>query len=240
MNDMTVSKGISSRPTSVARGQVSDDELRAFAVVLRAYLGHENKDRDGIARMASIVTDPDATVDEVEDALETMREGLYPTDFVDLETSQTQDAEEQSVSRRMDLEEETFATRLHDLMSKRGISQVDLAAMIGVGQPAICMMLSRNCRPQRRTIERLSQALRVSPTDLWPSYINHSAPSAKPVTADPSLAVTLIEVKGFEFTMPTSGLSDEVNFAKTRAYADELLCGEFPFKTDPNGPRAAA
>ncbi|MGA7500029.1 MAG: helix-turn-helix domain-containing protein, partial [Isosphaeraceae bacterium] len=244
---------------------------------------------EGIASMASIAIDPDATADEIEAALETLREGLYPTEPIDLEvgwelepnvddvinvaghrlgtkeiescclqvpevaeaavvprkdemkgkvpdvyialspgfepseaieeavknaieesigkiarpnhvylvpdipktrsgkimrrvlsalSNQSDDVgdvttlmnQEENVSKRMDLEEETFANSLVGHMKAKGISQVELAAAIGVGQPAISMMLSRDCRPQRRTVEKLARALGVPPNDLWPGF----------------------------------------------------------------------
>jgi transcriptional regulator with XRE-family HTH domain len=61
-----------------------------------------------------------------------------------------------------------FAERLRALMQARGISQQDLAERIGCSQPAISQMLGRNRRPQKATILRLAEALRVSPRELWP------------------------------------------------------------------------
>jgi len=46
----------------------------------------------------------------------------------------------------------------------RGLTQAALAERIGVGQPAISMMLSRKCRPQRHTIEKLAAALQMAPS----------------------------------------------------------------------------
>ena len=46
-------------------------------------------------------------------------------------------------------------------------AQIDLANASGVGQPAISMMLSRNCRPQKRTVIRIAAALGISPGELW-------------------------------------------------------------------------
>jgi lambda repressor-like predicted transcriptional regulator len=70
---------------------------------------------------------------------------------------------------RMDREEATFAERLCDCMKKNGVTQEQLAEQIGVGQPAISMMLQRACRPQKRTVYRLAEALGVSPEELWPN-----------------------------------------------------------------------
>ena len=44
------------------------------------------------------------------------------------------------------------------------------AAAIGVGQPAISMVLTRNCRPQRRTVEKIAKALDVSAEEVWPGF----------------------------------------------------------------------
>jgi transcriptional regulator with XRE-family HTH domain len=56
-------------------------------------------------------------------------------------------------------------------MTKSGITQEELAKTVGIGQPAISNMLKRQCRPQKRTVERLAEALKLSPQDLWPNYV---------------------------------------------------------------------
>lgn len=48
------------------------------------------------------------------------------------------------------------------------MTQDQLAEKIGVGQPAISMMLKRQCRPQKRTVQRLAEALGVAAEELWP------------------------------------------------------------------------
>ncbi len=70
--------------------------------------------------------------------------------------------------RKMDAQEETFAQRLRELMAAKQISQQELADRIGCSQPAISQMLRRVCRPQKRTILRLAEALNVHPRELWP------------------------------------------------------------------------
>lgn len=67
----------------------------------------------------------------------------------------------------MDAEEASFAERLNRLMLDRGMTQSDLAERIGVGQSAIAMMLKRQCRPQKRTVHRIADALGISPSELW-------------------------------------------------------------------------
>jgi transcriptional regulator with XRE-family HTH domain len=70
--------------------------------------------------------------------------------------------------RKMNAQEETFAQRLRELMTAKQISQQELAERIGCSQPAISQMLSRMCRPQKRTILKLAEALNVHPRELWP------------------------------------------------------------------------
>jgi predicted XRE-type DNA-binding protein len=71
------------------------------------------------------------------------------------------------VLARMDEQEATFAQKLRELLDQRGMTQAELATKIGVGQPAISMMLQRACRPQRKTIDKIAAALEVPMTQLW-------------------------------------------------------------------------
>jgi len=65
-------------------------------------------------------------------------------------------------------QEATFADRLQATMTARGITQAELAEKIGVGQPAVSMMLNRTCRPQKKTVHKIATALGVTPADLGP------------------------------------------------------------------------
>ena len=70
----------------------------------------------------------------------------------------------------MNREEDAFAQRLRKLMDEKGMTQTTLAEQLGIGQSAISNMLHRQCRPQRRTVIRLAEALGVSSDDLWPNF----------------------------------------------------------------------
>ena len=69
----------------------------------------------------------------------------------------------------MDAQEATFATCLRAAMTEKGFTQAELAAKVGIGQPAVSMMLNRACRPQRKTVQKIAAALGVSEADLWPT-----------------------------------------------------------------------
>ena len=69
---------------------------------------------------------------------------------------------------RMDAEEADFAQRLRQVMEARNLTQAQLASAVGIGQPAVSMMLNRTCRPQRKTVQRFAEALGVEPEELWP------------------------------------------------------------------------
>lgn len=71
---------------------------------------------------------------------------------------------------RMEQEEAAFAATLARLMAERQLTQAELAGRIGVGQSAIAMLLKRRCRPQRRTIGKLAEALGVPVEELWPGF----------------------------------------------------------------------
>lgn len=70
--------------------------------------------------------------------------------------------------RKMNTQQATFAERLRAVMEAKRISQQELAVRVGCSQPAISQMLNRNCRPQKKTILKLAEAVNVQASDLWP------------------------------------------------------------------------
>jgi lambda repressor-like predicted transcriptional regulator len=171
--------------------QISLESLRDFAKLLAAFLRCDGEIRDGIASMAAIVIDPDASEDEIEAALDTVREGLFPSHSVDLDATYEPTISEAECANQMDQEEAQFASTLARHMRDSGKTQEQLAKAIGIGQSAISMMLSRKCRPQRRTVEKLSVALGVSPEELWPSY-----KASKPLATQHTTAVVDLTQRG--------------------------------------------
>ncbi len=137
-----------------------DEELRAEAITLFKQLQSGELDPDEIQATTALLAEilfPN-----------TDHKGLPGLDGEEAEEiSKTTSAEAKVVLDRMDHEEATFAERLRSLMDKARLTQEQLAAKIGVGQPAISMMLKRQCRPQKRTVQRLAEALGVVAEDLW-------------------------------------------------------------------------
>jgi lambda repressor-like predicted transcriptional regulator len=153
--------------------------LLQAANFLRAYVECSNEIQAGIRGMLEIVNNPNTDEDDRDMTLLTLADALFPNPHngklgMDLEESEKLGAgyseEMQTTLDEMDREEATFAARLRKAMETQGINQEQLAAKTGVGQPAISNMLNRQCRPQRRTVLRLAEALNAAPEELWPGF----------------------------------------------------------------------
>jgi lambda repressor-like predicted transcriptional regulator len=97
--------------------------------------------------------------------------GLPGLDFVEAEEiAPSITPEAKNLLARMDEEEAVFARQVQRLMEEKGMTQAELADKVGLGQPAISMMLNRTCRPQQKTVARFAQALEVPPEELWPRF----------------------------------------------------------------------
>jgi lambda repressor-like predicted transcriptional regulator len=162
---------------AIRRAEMNTQISQMFATCLCAFRECSDEIQAMIVEMASIANDPEATPDEREAAVATIAEALFPDGDggppgVDLEESESLDVQgpEKAILEALDAEEATFAKRLAALLREKQMTQVQLAESIGVGQPAISMMLSRKCRPQRRTVEKIAGALGVAPNDLWPGF----------------------------------------------------------------------
>ena len=131
-----------------------------------------------VVKMLGVVKNPHTTRTERQRALMTIADALFPItdesgDYgLDLAASEAEAAATSaSLTReveKMDSQEATFAHRLRSLLDAKQISQNELADRVGCSQPAISQMLNRNCRPQKKTILKLAEALNVKAQDLWP------------------------------------------------------------------------
>jgi DNA-binding Xre family transcriptional regulator len=149
--------------------------IELFAAVLNSYLKSSSVVQEIVVSMAAIINDPAAEKEEVDAAIDTLIEALFPAGHdgvygVDMEMleapGEARDAAAVLDSHRR--QEEHFTAAVRVLMAKKNMTQHDLAKIIGVSQPAISMLLSRKCRPQKMTVEKIAQALQVAPGELWP------------------------------------------------------------------------
>lgn len=144
---------------------------------LQAYLECSDEIQQDIREMMAICSDHKSDEQERQMAFATIVDALFPNyeddgllgmDLEDLkENTPLKVPEFKPVSDALNQEEADFARRLKEVMKAREITQSELAQKIGVSQPAISLMLKRDCRPQKSTVERLAEALEVQPGDLW-------------------------------------------------------------------------
>jgi predicted XRE-type DNA-binding protein len=162
---------------AVAERSYSKEINELFAKCLHAYLECGETTQSVIADMVGIISSPDADEEERDMALRTFAEALFPShdggslgmDLEEAEAACAEDTAEGGAARaELDGQEQRFAERLKSIMDTKQITQSRLAELADVGQPAISMMLSRHCRPQRRTVHKLAEALGVDPRELWP------------------------------------------------------------------------
>jgi len=145
-----------------------------FAQLMHAYRECSDEVQSAIDEMVDIVNDADATEEDKNAALSTIAEALFPSHHNDIlgidleECERTAPPEIRAVLDAMDQQEATFGDRVNALLDAKSMTQAELGIAIGVGQSAISMMLSRECRPQRRTVENIASALEVDASDLWP------------------------------------------------------------------------
>jgi lambda repressor-like predicted transcriptional regulator len=137
------------------------EELRAEAVELFKALASGKLDEE--QRIATITLLAEILFPNADD------KGLPGLDLVEAEELAPKvNPEAEAVLGRMDAEEADFAKRLRHLMEAKNMTQAELASAVGIGQPAVSMMLNRTCRPQKKTVMRFAQALGVAPEELWP------------------------------------------------------------------------
>jgi transcriptional regulator with XRE-family HTH domain len=130
-----------------------------------------------VVGLLGVVKNPRTTASERRQALRTIADTLFPNSEsgeygLGLIASEANAAAKISSlayeAQRMNTQEATFADRVRELMETKRISQQELAARAGCSQPAISQILNRTCRPQKKTILKLAEALNVQARDLWP------------------------------------------------------------------------
>jgi transcriptional regulator with XRE-family HTH domain len=147
------------------------------AHVLRALAHCSEEVQQSLIELIEVAESPDSTEQDKASARATIQETLqsygHPkargVSLRGLEAGAVgQSRQVDQTSQPVESQEEQFARKLWASMKAKGLTQVELASRSDCTQPAISQMLSRRCRPQKRTILKLAEALGVAPTDLWP------------------------------------------------------------------------
>lgn len=156
--------------------QLDSDKLASqhFAQVFQAYLECSDAVQAAIKDMVRIVNDQESTREEVDAAVSTIAEALFPMrnngalgmDLDEMKNGAPKEASE--LLARLEENQATFAERVTALLAEKQMTQADLARATGVQPSAMSMLLSRDCRPQRRTVDKVAEALGVPPNTLWP------------------------------------------------------------------------
>lgn len=148
-----------------------------FSKCFREYMECSDEVQQSIRDMINIAESPETSFEDRMMAIETIAEALFPGHVngeLGIDISEADEAavknypDGRAALQELDDEEAEFADRLQAAMDKKNWNQSELANKSGVGQPAISMMLVRNCRPQKRTIAKLAAALGVPEKELWP------------------------------------------------------------------------
>jgi DNA-binding Xre family transcriptional regulator len=155
-------------------------QVQGGARLLMAFIECSAELQQHAKAMLQVLLDPESDEDDRFLASSTLADILFPNTHegdkmlgLDLKVAEEiakGSPEAAAALSEMDREEENFAIRLEAIMQQRGINQTELARRVGIGQSAISMMLKRACRPQKRTITRLAEALSVRPDDLWAGF----------------------------------------------------------------------
>ncbi len=150
-------------------------ELASLAAkFVRAFIECSDELQASVREMIAIIESPESDEQDRAMAYHTVAEILFSersdagTTLEELdECAAALQSDGPSAKAALEAQEESFAQRLRSRMQSSGLTQAELAARAGVGQPAISMMLRRECRPQRRTVHKLAEALGVKPEALW-------------------------------------------------------------------------
>lgn len=140
-----------------------DDRADAYRVIA-AYKECGDELQTAIHDMLEVIRSSESTDDEKMSAADTIASILTPGSC---EASLGEWKSDPADEAAMDAQEESFAERVRTLMEQQDITQSELARRIGIGQPAVSLMLRRECRPQSATIDRIAKALDVKRSDVW-------------------------------------------------------------------------
>jgi DNA-binding XRE family transcriptional regulator len=150
---------------------ITRDVLGPPSLILQAFFDLRGEEQKSIKDSARIATDP-ASSEEARRQAEAVIESLLVKARAKNGRFVSEDElfspELKALRAHMIEKEKCFATKVNQMMAARQWTQADLAAQVGVSQPAISMILSSRCRPHPRTIGKIASALGVPVHELWP------------------------------------------------------------------------
>ena len=144
---------------------------------LTAFAECSREMQDIVLEMSTIISDEGSDDDERRVACDAMVQALFPgtaADVLEIYHERMHSPEARQVAAGLRAEEKSFAERVRKLMREKNVTQEQLAAAAGISQPAVSNILTRHCRPQRRTVMRFAEALGTTPQDLWPTFNRES------------------------------------------------------------------
>ncbi len=157
---------ISKNPTA----DLLNENVRIYLRVQSAFNECSDEIQEVVRDMGEVFNSPESTEEEKNAALYTMVEAIFPAlaiNVLDACENIRKNPQSQKYNDELNRQEEYFADKVRKIMTDKSITQEQLADRIGIGQSAICNMLNRKCRPQKRTIEKVARALDVEIGDLW-------------------------------------------------------------------------
>ena len=144
----------------------------------RAVVECSDQLKQDVLQMLEIAANEERPTNERQRALMTVadalhlnpdKDGRYGMNLVDSEADAAKEFPQ--LARKveaMNNQEAEFAERLKTIMKDKNITQSQLAERINCSQPAVSQMLKRNCRPHRKTLNKIATALGVDARELWP------------------------------------------------------------------------
>lgn len=144
-------------------------DTKLLNTVMHAFKECDAPTQKDVLELLEIMADENSSEDEKNHAAITFKHILWPQGAYDLASLDGLDNEGKQIAADFEREEALFSENLAKIMAVKKVNQSELAKKIGVGQPAIANLLARKCRPQRRTVVKISEALGINPKELWPA-----------------------------------------------------------------------
>ena len=158
-----------------ATSEVLTESVRNFLCVQHAYTECSDEVQAVVGDMTEVFNSPDATEEEKTGALYTIVEAIFPdvaNEVCDVCEQFRKHPQSREYNDRLRDQEQRFAEKVLGIMKEKHITQTELADRIGIGQSGVSNLLTRRCRPQKRTIEKIANALGVELCDLWSDLVS--------------------------------------------------------------------